>query len=143
LPNNAAPQASVIGPDGTLYTVPKSLASTTTPFSVFANSGAGWTVVATEPQQDKFLPTGADFCLDAKLYILFRTFGPTDGFATRVQRFSVSGQRFGPGQTQIEPPFVLHGNLEGLSIWRDALGRLTATMISDDNGNFFQRSSLV
>ncbi len=36
-----------------------------------------------------------------------------------------------------------YDNLEGVSVWRDAGGRLRATMISDDNFKFFQRTEIV
>jgi hypothetical protein len=40
------------------------------------------------------------------------------------------------------PATGTHDNLEGLDVWADAEG-LRATMISDDNFRFFQRTEIV
>ena len=37
----------------------------------------------------------------------------------------------------------IRDSLEGLSVWRDANGRLTATMIADNNFSFFLRNQIV
>jgi hypothetical protein len=143
LRRNGSLEALAIGPDGTLYTLPETSARDTGPFPVFSNAGDGWRVFAEVPREGGFLPCGADIGPDGQLYILFRGFSLPGGFSSRLQRFSISGQGLGPAQTLIDSRSGLHGNLEGVSIWRDALGRLTATMVSDDNGNFFQSASLV
>ena len=45
--------------------------------------------------------------------------------------------------TLLETPRGLYDNLEGLSIWRDGAGHITATMVSDDNFSFFLRTQIV
>ncbi len=143
LPTNGALEALAIGPDGTLFAVPETTRRDTGPFPLYANTDSAWRVVAQIPRIDDFLPVAADFGPDGQLYVLFRDFSFVGGFATRLVRYKIKDQNLGQGQTLIETPFGLHGNLEGLSLWRNSKGLLTATMISDDNGNFFQSAELV
>lgn len=140
---NAALEGLAIGADGSLYTLPESTTRDADPFPLFRFDGSDWAVVAQIPRPDRFLPVSADIGPDGRLYLLFRSFGVLSGFATRLQRFDLTRSGLGAAQTLFETPFGLHGNLEGLSVWRDPKGRLTATMIADDNESYFQSSEIV
>ncbi len=143
LSRNGGLEGLAIAADGTLFTLPEITGQMSIPFPLFRRQGSTWSLFATIPRTDYFLPVSADFGPDGHLYLLFRGFGGLSGFATRLQRFELTEAGLGPAETLIESPFGLHGNLEGLSIWRDAKGQLMATMIADDNETFFQSSELV
>jgi hypothetical protein len=55
----------------------------------------------------------------------------------------LGAKSFDKGEILLETPVGLYDNLEGVSIWRDDAGHLTATMVSDDNFAFFLRSEIV
>ena len=94
------------------------------------------------PSAPGFESSGADFGPDGRLYLLEREF---TGFAfrSRVRRFTLSNDSVTQEETLLETPHHTHGNLEGLSVWRDAGGALRLTMISDDNFKSFLRSEFV
>lgn len=140
---NGALEGLAIGPDGALYTLPETTTRDRDPFALYRFDGTGWAVFARIPRPDRFLPVSAEVGPDGRLYLLFRSFGGLSGFANRLQRFDLTREGLGAAQTLIETPFGLHGNLEGLSVWRDPKGHLTATMIADDNENTFQSSEIV
>ena len=77
------------------------------------------------------------------MYVLERHFAGIGGFASRVRRFTLSGDRIAREETLLETPLGAHDNLEGIAVWRGAGGRLRLTMISDDNFRFFQRTEFV
>ena len=143
LPGNGSLEALAIGPDGTLYTLPETEATDQTPFPLFAYRDGRWTTIAQVPRRDAFLPVGADVGPDGRLYILFRSFSAISGFSTLLQRFTLTQTGLGPPLTLIETGPGIHGNLEGLTVWRDPKGGLTASMVSDDNGIFLQNAELV
>ena len=143
LPSNGSLEALAIGPDGTLYTLPETEATDLTPFPLFAYRAGKWTTIAQVPRSDEFLPVAADVGPDGRLYILFRGFSALSGFSTLLQRFTLTETGLGPPATLIKTGPGIHGNLEGLTVWRDPKGRLTASMVSDDNGIFLQNAELV
>jgi len=102
----------------------------------------GWQGLGAYPERDGFLPVGADFGPDGALYVLERKF-VTIGFRSRLRRFALSPAGLTGGDILLNTPLAVHDNLEGLSIWRDAAGELRATMISDDNFFWVQRTELV
>jgi len=46
-------------------------------------------------------------------------------------------------QVLLQTPVGFHDNLEGVSIWRDAQGRLRASMVADNNFLPFLSSGIV
>ena len=102
----------------------------------------GWHGLGAYPEQDGFLPVGADFGPDGTLYVLERKF-VTIGFRSRLRRFAVTNTGLSGGDVLLNTPLAEHDNLEGLSIWRDDSGALRATMISDDNFFWVQRTEIV
>ena len=140
---NGALEALAIGPNGAIFTLAETESRALGPFELFADTGLGWHIFATLPRKDSFLPVSADIGPDGKLYILYCSFSVLKGFSTRLQRMELTKSGLAPPEDLLETGYGQHGNLEGLSIWRDALGRLTASMVTDDNGNFFQSAEIV
>jgi hypothetical protein len=79
---------------------------------------------------DGFRPVAADFGQDGQFFVLERRVSLPGGFSSRLRRMD-SGAHEARTIWQSKPGAF--GNLEGMSIWRDPVHGLTATMISDDN----------
>lgn len=140
---NASLEALAIGPDGALFSLPERSGRQDNPFPIYRLRGQTWDVPFQVSRIGGFLPVGADVGPDGKLYLLERDFRGLSGFASRIRRFDLDSGAVVPGETLFETPAGLHDNLEGISIWRDAKGSLVASMISDDNFNFFLRTEIV
>ncbi len=126
---NAALEAVAAGPDGAIYTLPERAEGD---YPVWRLRGGVWERAFTLPRRGAFRAVGADFGPDGRLYLLERRFLGPFGFMTRLRRFDLGAA--GPtGETVllVTPP-GLHGNLEGLAVWRGPRG-LVATMVADDN----------
>jgi len=136
---NSALEALAVDASGALYTIPERSGRLDTPFPVYRWKNGRWTVPFTLPRRDSFLVTGADFGPDGKLYILERDFVGI-GFRSRVRRFEADGTG---EELLLETAVGVHDNLEGISVWRDDLGRIRLTMVSDDNFRFFQTTEFV
>lgn len=138
LPLNASLEALAIDGQGRLYTLPEDTPRGTGPFPVFRYDPAdGWTVPFQLPRDGGFLPVGADFGPDGRLYILERQFLGFGGFASRVRVVDPGAAGLAVTETVLETAPGLHGNLEGLSVWQQADGAIRLTMIADDNFEFF------
>jgi hypothetical protein len=84
---------------------------------------------------------GADFDDLGRLYLLERSTTPV-GFQTRVRRFDLTtGHRSETDLFTSRPG--QYSNLEGLSVWTDAQGRIRLTMVSDDNFSTLLRTQVV
>lgn len=140
---NGALEALAVDAEGTLYTLPERSGSTTRPFPVYRFRNGEWDQPFAIPRLDSFLPVGADIGPDGRFYLLERQFRGLLGFASRVRRFSIDGDSLGPGELLVQTSAGTHDNLEGISVWRDAAGRLTLSMVSDDNFKFFLRTEIV
>lgn len=139
LQRNSSLEALAIGPDGALYTIPERSGALARPFPVYRFSGGRWDVPFSLRRDGEFLVSGADIGPDGRLYLLERSFTGL-GFASRLRRFDLQG---GSEELLFETGPLRHDNLEGVSVWRDAAGQLRATMISDDNFQFLQRTEIV
>lgn len=142
MPENASLEALAIDAAGRLYTMPEQSGSEGQPFPVYRFDGS-WSQPFEIPRSGKFLPVGADFGPDGRLYVLERKFLGLGGFASRVRSFSVKGDRIGKGVVVMETKAGTHDNLEGLAVWRDKAGRIRLTMVSDDNFKSFLRQEIV
>ena len=140
---NSALEALAIDAAGTLYTLPERSGVEDKPFPVYRFKGGKWDKRLKIPRAGGYLAVGADFGPDGKFYLLERDFRGLAGFSSRLRRFSLGPKGFDEGETLLETPVGLYDNLEGVSIWRNAAGHLTATMVSDDNFKFFLRSQIV
>lgn len=139
---NKSLEALAIDPQGRLVTMPEGYRDGDGNIPVYRREKGGWRVVFALPARGSFLPVGADFGPDGRLYLLERALGLV-GFRSRLRRWTVTETGPGEEQTLLTTATGTHDNLEGLSIWRDGTGRLRATMVADDNFLRFQRTELV
>lgn len=140
---NAALEALAADAEGTLYAVPERSGADDRPFPVYRFRDGSWDIPYSLPRRGAFLPTGLDFDDRGRIYVLEREFRPLAGFATRIRRFSPGADGPGDEEVLLRTRPGRHGNLEGLSLWRDGAGRLVATMVSDDNFNPLMASQIV
>lgn len=139
---NSALEALAIDTRGRVYTLPERSGDRNRPFPVYRYASGTWTIPFHIPRRDGFLPVGMDFGPDGRLYLLERELRGIF-FATRVRRFTLSGDRISREETVIETPGGLHDNLEGIAVWRDDRDEIRITMISDDNFKDFLRTEIV
>ncbi len=136
---NRAYEALAVAPDGSLWTLAETTVRDTA--DVLRWNGASWDIIATLDAFDGFKPVGADFGPDGQFYLLERRFGLL-GFKSRLRRWTANALDV-PGEVLFTSARFEHGNLEGISIWRDAQQRLIATMVSDNNFFLIQRTEIV
>ncbi|MFV0514955.1 MAG: esterase-like activity of phytase family protein [Jhaorihella sp.] len=142
LPENGSFEALAIDPLGRVYTMPENRPDRHGQIPVYRWDGTRWSVPFRLAARGGFLPVGADFGPDGRLYLLERDFGIW-GFRSRLRRWDIRADRPENETTLLQSGFWTHDNLEGVAIWRDPGGTLRATMISDDNFMFFQRTEIV
>jgi hypothetical protein len=140
LQENSGLEALATDAAGTLYAVPERSGALERPFPVYRLRGGRWDKALKLRRDGTFLPVDADFGPDGKLYLLERDFKWLGGFATRVRRFVLGPDGFGDEVTLLETGFGELDNMEGISAWRDADGRIRVTLISDDNFFPLQRT---
>lgn len=141
-PANRGLEALAIGPDDTLYALPEQ-GGGPDELPVYTYAERRWRQPFALPRRGEFQPVGADFGPDGRFYLLERQLSFPLGFRSRVRRFT-----FGPDGpvdeiTLLETRVGTHGNLEGISVWRDSGGAIRLTMVADDNGLALQRNELV
>jgi len=141
--SNSALEALAIDAEGTLYTLPERSGGLTRPFPVFRYRNGVWDQPFAIPRDGDWLPVGADFGPDGRLYLLERDFWGILGFLTRVRRFEIGPDGPGPGEVLFETRAGRHDNLEGIATWRDDTGAIRLTMISDDNFSVLQTTEFV
>ncbi|MEZ5798192.1 MAG: esterase-like activity of phytase family protein [Paracoccaceae bacterium] len=139
---NSALEALAIDARGRIFTLPERSGDEDRPFPVYMFDGS-WHQDWSIPRDGAYLPVGADFGPDGRLYLLERRFLGIGGFASRVRAFALDQHGFGAGQTVLETTPGTHGNLEGLSVWLDDRGDIRLTMLSDDNFLFYLRNEIV
>lgn len=140
---NSALEALAIGPDGALYVLPERSGALDRPFPVYRYRNGAWSQPFSLPRRGDFLPVGADFGPDGRLYLLEREFNGLFGFASRVRSFDVSDEHATDEMLVLQSASGEHDNLEGIAAWRDPNGDIRLTMISDDNFRAFQRTEFV
>jgi hypothetical protein len=140
--SNGALEALAIAPDGALYTMPEESIRNDGAFTVYRFRDGAWDQPFNLPQDGDYLPVGADFGPDGRFYLLERDLG-IFGFSSRVRRFVLAGDSPGAAETVLQTGAGTHGNLEGISVWRDAQGWLRLTMIADDNFHSFLDTQIV
>ncbi|MGR3796204.1 esterase-like activity of phytase family protein [Vannielia sp. SX4] len=138
---NSALEALAIDAEGALYTLPERSGSYSRPFPVYRYADGAWAKAGAVERQGEWLPVGADFDDKGRLTLLWRHFTGY-GFSSRITRHEMTGKIW-PSEVLYETNPLTHGNLEGLSLWRDAGGQLRAVMVSDDNFKGYQRSEIV
>lgn len=127
---NAGLEALAIDANGYLWAIPE--APRDGAFDVHCFDGTRWTVPIRLAPAEGFVPVGADFGPDGRLYVLERQFHGPRGFASQVRRLDdVKGTA--TGKIVLQTPLGHFGNLEGISVWRDRTGALRLTLVADDN----------
>ncbi len=139
---NSGLEALAVDPMGRLVAIPERSGTTTRPFAVWRLEDGRWRQAFRIERQGGFLVVGADYGPDGRLYVLEREFTGF-GFASRLRRFPLQPVYDEPGEVLFTTRTGTHDNLESVAIWRDSVGRLRATMVSDDNFHFLQRTELV
>ena len=139
---NKALEALAIDASGHLYTLPEGAVTRQGEFPVWRWDGQRWSQPFALPKRGDFLPVSADFGPGGQFYVLERDFS-FFGFRTRLRRWAVTSAGLSGEETLLKTAAGTHDNLEGLSVWQDASGRLRATMVSDDNFNALQVTELV
>lgn len=139
---NSALEALAIGPDGTLYTLPERSGGEKQPFPVYRYRKGKWDKDLSIPRSGGYLAVAADIGPDGRFYLLERQFRGLAGFSTRLRRFDL-GTKLTGETTLLQTPVGLHANLEGMSVWRDRKGRLTATLIADDGFSFLFATRII
>ena len=139
---NSGMEALAIDPEGALWTLPERSGGLSKPFPVWAFDGNNWENRFEISRSDGFLPVGADFDADGRLYILERSFSGF-GFGSRLRRFSPPFEGEQSGEILFFSAIGSHDNLEGIAIWKDAGGNIRATLVADDNFHILQRTELL
>ncbi|EPX77453.1 esterase-like activity of phytase family protein [Litoreibacter arenae] len=143
LQSNSSLEALAIDEAGVLYTMPERSGNLDRPFPVYRYRNGRWDDALSIPRRGGFLPVGADFGPDGRLYILERELVGLSGFASRVRSFKLSRNTLTDERELLRTTAGTHDNLEGLAVWATPEGVIRVTMISDDNFRFFQRTELV
>lgn len=130
---NAGLEALAIAQNGSLFTLPEGPASGTADIPVFRFRDGEWDRPFILRGDGTWRPVGADFGPDGALYLLERDFWALVGFMSRVRRISFDDQGITGDEVLLTTTAGQFGNLEGLSVWHDAEGRVHATMVSDNN----------
>lgn len=129
LQDNSSLEALAIGDDGALYTIPERSGRYDRPFPVYRFKNGTWDQPYAIPRTGAYLVVGADFGPDGMLYVLERDFTGF-GFYTRVRRLDLDAAT---ADTVLETGLGVHGNMEGISVWRNPKGALIMTLIADNN----------
>ena len=113
----------------------------------FVISPNGTVQAASLPASGRHAVTGADVGPDGRLYVVLRDYVPLVGVSIRIHRYRL-GEDGLPLVESREVLAELEGatgidNMEGISVWTDAAGRVRLTLISDDNYSALQRTLIV
>ena len=142
LQENSGLEALAVDADGVLYAIPERSGELERPFPVYRLKDGVWDADLALRREPPFLVTGADWGPDGRLYLLERDFSWL-GFRTRVRRFALGEGGFDAGETLLETGWRSLDNMEGISVWEDAAGRVRVTLLSDDNFFPLQRTMVV
>lgn len=141
--HNTALESLCRAPDGGIFTLPEESPHPGMPFPVFRWQDGHWTRFGTLPRAEEFRAVDCAFDDKGHFYLLERAFYGIAGFASRLTRYDRGAEGFTHGQEVMRSDIGSFDNLEGLSIWRDGLGRLRATMIADNNFSAFFITQIV
>lgn len=142
MPRNGSLESVAVDGQGRIYAIPEDTPGGVSDFPVWRRDDAGWRIVGTVPREGGFLVSDAAVGPDGRLYVLERAFHGLFGFQSRLSRFGI-GDGIGPQEVLVTTATGQHDNLEALSVWRNGTDELIATMVSDDNFRFFQRTEIV
>lgn len=125
-------EAVAVARDGSVYAIPERAARATYGFPSYRwRNGEGWTGSFRLPEDGAFLPVGADFGPDGRLYVLERA-RAGGGYRSQVRRFGINGRAISAPEVVMRSEPGQFGNLEGLAVFRDWSGRIRLLMVEDD-----------
>jgi hypothetical protein len=133
LTKNGALESLAVDASGNVYAIPEESPRPDGDFPVFLLEDGTWTTPFLIESLGTFLPVGADFGPDGRLYVLERQFRGLGGFATRLRRFDPASTGAQVGEVLFQTAPGRFGNLEGVAVWQVPGGRLRATLLTDDN----------
>jgi len=139
LRDNAGFEALAVDAAGALYALPEDNRGDQIP--LYKYQDGTWRIAAYLENDSPFVPVGADFDDEGRLYLLERTVTPL-GFRTRLRRIELSGDQ-ASAVTLLQTLPARYDNLEALTVWRDAIGRTRVMMISDDNFLSVQETQVI
>jgi len=139
LRENAGFEALAVDAEGSLYALPEDTRSNQIPLYKYQNDA--WSIAAYLEKDSPFVPVGADFDDEGRLYLLERTVTPL-GFRTRLRRIELADDQTS-AVTLLQTLPARYDNLEALTVWRDGVGRTRVTMISDDNFLSVQQTQVI
>ena len=143
LRGNAALEALAVDAQGRLWTLPETPPPGEASFAVYCFQRGAWEEAFRLPVRDGFDAVGADIGPDGRLTLLERDFRGF-GFRSRIRRVALDGTG---EEILLTTATGTHDNLEGIAVWRDEAGiwggGLRATLLSDDNQRFLQRTEFV
>lgn len=142
LPRNGGFEGLAIDATGRLYTIPEDMPGDGSIPLLRLDHGQ-WSVFAEVPRARGWSPVALDFDAQGRLYLLQRRAVLPLGFAARLTRFVFQPDGSITSERILQTSVGQHGNLEGLSVWRDGAGTLIATMVSDDDFMPFRATTLV
>lgn len=141
-PRNGGLEALAMDQQGRLFALPEKAFDDNGAIPVFRWDGTRWSNPFSLPGDRSFLPVSADFGPDGRIYVLERNFN-IFGFRSRVRSWDLTETGASGEHLLLQTDRGTHDNLEGLSVWRDATGRIRLTLVSDDNFLFLQKTELV
>ncbi len=136
---NAGLEALAALEDGSLVTMPERTGRQDRPFPLYHYAGDRWGTLGDLARVGPFLAVGADLGPDGYLYVLERDFVGI-GFRSQIRRVDLSS---GANETLLTSARWEFDNLEGISAWRDAQGRIRLIAVSDKNFIGFQKTEFV
>ncbi|SFS88041.1 hypothetical protein SAMN04488040_2236 [Sulfitobacter marinus] len=136
---NSGFEALAIDKNGTIFAIAEQTKGDH--FPLFAFKDGTQTIAAQIPRNGPFLPVGADFGANGRLYVLERAVTPL-GFRTRIRRIDLDTAT-PHSVTLIQTLPARFDNLEAISVWEDASGRTRLTLVSDDNFMPFQNTQII
>lgn len=139
LGSNAGLEALAVDGAGRLLAIPERSGASTRPFPVLVHDGT-WRETSL-PRRGAFLPVGADFGPEGRLYLLERDY-LLGGFRSRIRRFVWDGTVLTGEAEILKTRFLRHGNLEGIAVYKSGAETMI-DMVSDDNFLPVQRGALV
>ena len=131
-------EAVAVHPDGTVYVFSEKPLIEGFPIYRLAEDRQ-WVIDGYLPEREVFAIVGADFDADGTLYLLERKLVVGLWWQSRIRRVVLGTEVDETIWTSERGEF---GNLEGLSVWRDAKG-LRMTLVADNNGSESQPTEFV
>lgn len=141
--SNSSLEALALDEHGALFTMPERSGDLNRPFPIWRLRDGVWDQKLNLTRSDGFLPVGADFGPDGRLYVLERNFHGFAGFSTRIRSFTVTETHLENELKLLQTTPGTHDNLEGISVWQTDSGNIRVTLLSDDNFKVYQTTELV